>query len=101
MSSGPFELRMTAEAEQQIQAIMNDPAKKGLQKQLKKALKHLSQNPRHPGLESHIIDSFEKVYQVKVFSAYVQNRTPKAHRILWAYGPKTRQITVLAVIPHY
>ena len=101
MSIGQFELRMTAEAENQIKAIMQNSARKGLQKQLKKALGHLSRNPNHPGLNSHTMESFEKVYKVKVFTSYVQNRTPQAHRILWAYGPKPKQLTILAVIPHY
>jgi hypothetical protein len=52
-------------------------------------------------LNSHPMDTFEKVYKLKVFSSYVQNNTPQAHRILWAYGPKPKQLTVLAVIPHY
>lgn len=101
MSQGPFEIRITLEAEKQIAEIMNDQARGGLQKQLKKAPGNLARNPFHPGLNSHPMDAFEKVYQVKVFSSYVQNNTPQAHRILWAYGPKQRQLTVLAVIPHY
>ena len=92
---------MTSEAEAQIAGIMDDPARSGLQKQLKKALGNLSRNPLHPGLHSHPMEAFEKVYQTKVFSSYVQNNTPQAHRILWAYGPKPRQLTVLTVMPHY
>jgi hypothetical protein len=92
---------MTPEAEVQISRIMNDSARSGLQKQLKKALGHLSQNPFHAGLSSHPMASFEKVYKVKVFSSYIQNNTAQAHRVLWAYGPKPKQLTILAVIPHY
>jgi hypothetical protein len=101
VSQGPFELRMTPEAEAQIKDIMDNPARSGLQKQLKKALGNLSRNPLYPGLSSHPMDTFEKVYHLKVFSSYVQNNTPQAHRILWAYGPKSKQLTILAVIPHY
>jgi hypothetical protein len=101
VSRGPFDLRMTSEAEAQIETIMAEAARAGLQKQLKKALGHLMRNPLHPGLNSHPMDTFEKVYNLKVFSSYVQNNTPQAHRILWAYGPKPKQLTVLAVIPHY
>ncbi|MFN8790085.1 MAG: hypothetical protein ACK5Y2_01365 [Bdellovibrionales bacterium] len=92
---------MTTEAESQIEKIMRDPAKVGLQKQLKKSFGYLSNNPHHPGLNSHPMPAFEDVYGVKVFSSYVQNKTPQAYRILWSYGPKSSQITVLAVIPHY
>jgi hypothetical protein len=88
-----FELRMTSEAQLQIEQIIGDPARLGLQKQLKKSLGHLSNNPQHPGLNSHPMASFEAVYKI--------NNTPQAHRILWAYGPKPRQITILTVIPHY
>ena len=101
MSQASFELRMTSEAQSQIEQIMEDSSNLGLQKQLKKSIGHLSSNPHHPGLNSHSMASFEVVYKVKVFSSYVQNNTPQAHRILWAYGPKPRQITILAVIPHY
>jgi len=92
---------MTVEAEAQIEAIMSDRSNVGLQKQLKKALKFLMSDPMHPGLNSHVMETFEEVYGVKVFSSYVQNRTPQAHRILWTYGPSQKQLTILAVIPHY
>lgn len=101
MGLGPFELRMTSEAEGQIERILNGLARPDLKKQLRKALGNLSRKPQHPGLNSHPMEAFEKVYNVKVFTSYVQNHTPQAHRILWAYGPKQGQITVLAVIPHY
>jgi hypothetical protein len=101
MLRGPFELRMTPEAEHQIGSILSDKSRGGLQKQLKKAFGHLSGDPSHPGLKSHPMEVFDKTYRVKVFSSYVQNNTPQAHRILWAYGPKPKQLTILAVIPHY
>ena len=72
-----------------------------LVKQLKKALNHLITNPSHPGLQSHPMGQFDKIFGGKVFSSYVQNHTPQAHRILWLYGPKPKQISIVAVIPHY
>ncbi|HLD73395.1 MAG TPA: hypothetical protein VJB34_00635 [Bdellovibrionota bacterium] len=92
---------MSSGARQQIQSIMDDPAKLGLQKQLKKAFRYLSQNPGHPGLNSHPIPQFDKIFDAKVFSSYMQNNTPQAHRILWVYGPKIKHITIVAVTPHY
>ncbi len=80
---------------------MEDPSKEGLQKQIKKALGYLSKNPMHPSLSSHPMAKFEEIYKVKVFSSYVQNNTPQAYRLLWSYGPRQKQITVLAAIPHY
>lgn len=101
MTQGPFELLLSSEAKEQIAAIMQDSSKTGLQKQLKKALNHLIQNPHHPGLNSHPISQFDKIFGGKVFSSYVQNNTPQAHRILWLYGPKTKQLTIVSVMPHY
>ena len=98
---GAFELILSTDAKDQIQAIMDDGSKEGLQKQMKKAFRFLAENPNHPGLQSHPIQQFEKIFGGKVFSSYVQNHTPQAHRILWLYGPKPKQITIVAVIPHY
>jgi hypothetical protein len=97
----PFQLTITPEAKAQIQSIMDDAAKSGLQKQLKKAFGYLSANPKHPGLNSHPLSGAEKALGVKVWTSYVQNRTPQAHRILWTYGKKKDEIVILAVIPHY
>lgn len=96
-----FELFRTPDAKSKIATIEKDPAKKGLAKRLGKALNHLSKNPFHSGLSSHPMPGYEKLYGVKVFSSYVQNNTPQAHRVLWSYGPGAKQITILAVIPHY
>jgi hypothetical protein len=101
MTTRSFDLILTDEARTQIQAIENDRSRQGLIKQLKKALKHLAANPNHPGLQSHPIAQLDKVFGGKVFSSYVQNHTPQAHRILWLYGPKAKQITIVSVTPHY
>jgi len=101
MTTKSFELILTDEAKAQIRAIEADRARQGLVKQLKKALMHLSTNPNHPGLNSHPIAQFDKIFRGKVFSSYVQNNTPQAYRILWLYGPKPKQINVVAVIPYY
>lgn len=96
-----FTLAMTPEAEKQIETIMNDRSRYGLQKQIKKAFGFLSENPRHPSLHSHLLENSEKIYGVKVWTSYVQNNTPQAHRILWTYGQKQSEIIILNVIPHY
>lgn len=96
-----FKLTITPEAKAQIQAIMDDASKTGLQKQLKKAFGFLSANPKHPGLNSHPLVGSEKTLGIKVWTSYVQNRTPQAHRILWTYGTKKDEIVILSVIPHY
>ena len=65
-----------------------------------KALYLLSQNPRHPGLESHEIASLSKRYGMKVWQSYLENRTPAAGRIFWVYGPSQGEITIIGIEPH-
>jgi hypothetical protein len=101
MTTKSFELFFLDSTQEQIKKIEADRSKKGLIQQIKKALRHLIQNPAHPGLKSHPMKSFDEIYGVKVFSSYVQNNTPQAYRILWSYGPKAKQITILAILPHY
>ena len=96
-----FKLTITTEAKAQIQAIMGDAAKAGLQKQMKKAFGFLSTNPKHSGLNSHPLTGSEKTLGIKVWTSYVQNRTPQAHRILWTYGARKDEIVILSVNPHY
>ncbi len=69
-------------------------------KKLVKALTFLGQNPRHPGLRSHEIDDLTNKFGLKVFQSYLENNTPAAGRLFWAYGPDQGDITVLAIEPH-
>lgn len=69
-------------------------------KKLVKALGYLEQNPRHNSLASHEIDDLTRKYGFKVFQSYLENATPAAGRLFWAYGPDKGDITVLAVEPH-
>ena len=84
-------------ADKQIKKIYQDKSKKGLQKQLKKVLNLLKNNPRHTSLHSHLMEPKEQ----KVWTSYVQNNTPSAYRILWEYGKKEKTINILQVMPHY
>jgi hypothetical protein len=69
-------------------------------KKLVKALGYLSENPRHNSLASHEIDDLTRKYNLKIFQSYLENKTPAAGRLFWAYGPDQQDITVLAVEPH-
>jgi hypothetical protein len=60
----------------------------------------LEVNPRHNSLESHEIDVLTRRYGIKVWQSYLENQTPAAGRIFWAYGPGKGEITILAVEPH-
>jgi hypothetical protein len=74
----------------------------GLFKQIHKCVQLLAADPRHPGLQTHEFLSITNPYDEdgKVFEAYAQNRTPGAYRVFWCYGPKTKQITIIAIAPH-
>ena len=71
-----------------------------LYKQLGKAMKLLSLDPRYPGLQSHEISQLTARYGLKVWESYLENNTPKAGRIFWVNGPDTGDITVIGVEPH-
>lgn len=74
----------------------------GLFKQVHKTIEYLSDNPRHPSLNTHEYDSIENPYkkEEKVFEAYAQNKTPGAYRVFWCYGPNKKDITIIAITPH-
>ena len=71
-----------------------------LYNKLGKAMKLISQNPRHPGLETHEISSLSKRYGEKVWQSYLENKTPAAGRLFWSYGPERGDITIIGVEPH-
>jgi hypothetical protein len=65
-----------------------------------KALGCLSANPRHNSLASHEIEDLTSKHGIKIFQSYLENKTPAAGRMFWAYGPDKGDITILAVEPH-
>jgi len=104
----PFKLRMGVP---EMAAVWSDLSTRKLHgklnrdeennfKKLVKALRFLSDNPRHPSLQTHEIDALSAKYGFKVFEAYLENNTPAAGRIFWAYGPERGDITILGVEPH-
>lgn len=96
----PFDLIFTNESSSQLDEL---EANKGLSKKLKKvqkALGLLELNPRHPSLSSHKYHSMHGADGEDVWDSYVENNTPAAWRILWHYGPGSRDITVLTITPH-
>ena len=109
-----FTLNWTDQAIENFQQVENQAKKtkknqkskssrqEGLLKQVKKTLRLLRENPRHPGLQTHEYSSFNHPWnnREKVFEAYVQNRTSAAYRIFWCYGPDQKEITILAITQH-
>jgi hypothetical protein len=77
-----------------------DPEEEKLARKFFKTLDLLASNPRHNSLASHEIDELTKRVGFKVFQSYLENRTPAAGRLFWAYGPDSAQITVLGLEPH-
>ncbi len=73
---------------------------RALVRKLAKAVTNLSENPFHPGLQSHDMDELTKRYGQKVFESYLENNTPAAGRLFWAYGPERGQLSVIALEPH-
>lgn len=69
-------------------------------RKLVKALGYLRENPRHNSLASHEIEELTRKYRFKIFQSYLENKTPAAGRMFWAYGPEKEDITILAVQPH-
>lgn len=65
-----------------------------------RALGYLSVEPRHNSLASHKIEDLSRRHGFKIFQSYLENKTPAAGRMFWAYGPDKGDITILAVEPH-
>lgn len=71
-----------------------------LYKKWGKTLKILSENPHHPGLNTHDIEPLTKRYGMKVWQSYLENKTSGAMRMYWVYGPGQEDITVIGLEPH-
>jgi hypothetical protein len=102
------ELRFTLEADRQLTVIENDPSLKSVQRQVRKTLGYLETNLRSKSLQTHEYQSLTRRYGIKVFEAYVQQKTPAAYRVFWHYGPDETStggtripiITIIAITPH-
>ncbi len=65
-----------------------------------KALALLTQNPRHPGLNSHQFHTMYGSNGEPVWESYVENHAPGAWRVWWHYGPGRQEITIVEIGPH-
>jgi len=95
-----FEIFLTDEAKIQLERLKKD---KGLEKRynaVKKAIRLLSENPRHKSLKTHEFTSLTGPKGERIFEAYAEQSTPAAYRIFWYYGPGRNQMTILAITPH-
>jgi hypothetical protein len=102
------ELRFTPTASRQLDELDRDNAKKGVLNQVRKTLGYLETNPRHTSLQTHEYQSLTQIYGIKIFEAYVQQRTPAAYRVFFHYGPdeltesgkRMPIITIISITPH-
>lgn len=102
------ELRYTPTADEQLSRIENDPALKGVLKQVRKTLGYLETNLQAKSLQNHPYESLTRRYGMPVFEAYAQQDTPGAYRVFWHYGSDEKDkkgkripiITILAITPH-
>lgn len=69
-----------------------------LYQKLGKAMRLLSENPRHTGLHTHDIEALSKRYGMKVWESYLENNKPAAGRLFWVYAPN--DITIIGLEPH-
>jgi hypothetical protein len=78
-----FEIKITLTAKKVLERLRKNPGNDKDYKAARKAIKFLGDNPRHPGLQTHIIHSIQGPYGEKVFEAYAQQNTPAAYRIFF------------------
>ena len=97
------ELRFTPTADEKRKNIENDPALRGVRKQVGKTLGYLETDLRAKSLQAHEFESLTRRYKRKVFEAYAG-----AYRVFWHYGPDEIDkngkhipiITIVAITPH-
>jgi len=100
MSTTSFDILLTEQSEKDLSNLESNNALKKRLKAVRKALAYLQSNPRHPSLKTHKYTAIEGPNGEEVFEAYAENNTPAAYRIFWYYGPKKKQLTVVAITKH-
>lgn len=99
-SKASFELEWTDAARATYELLKANPSDKTRYKAVKKTLKLLASNPRHPSLQTHRFMSLSGPNGEEVFEAYAQQKTSAAYRVFWYYGPTRGIITILAITSH-
>ena len=95
-----WEIVFTPEGDTDLTNLENDPSKKRILKDVRKALAYMETNLRHPSLNTHEYHSVSGPKGEKIFESYAQQNTPGAYRIFWYYGPDQGIISVIAITPH-
>jgi len=87
-------------AERALKRLKHDTGLSRRYRAVVKALELLSENPRHPGLSTHIVSSLSGPRGEKVFEAYAEQHTPAAYRIFFFYGRERATMIIFAITPH-
>jgi hypothetical protein len=96
-----FILEWTETARLALDALKLEPHLAKRLKAVTKALRLLSDNPRHPGLSTHEWKSTLCPHGEKLWEAYAENQTAGAYRIFFCYPPGRRgTICIVAITPH-
>lgn len=95
-----FILYFTPMAKKTLKELKEDTGQKKRYKAVTKALKLLTENPKHPGLQTHQYYSLQGPRGEKIFEAYAEQKTPAAYRIFFFYGLCKDGITIFAITPH-
>ena len=95
-----FSLSFTPNAKQTLKELKNSAHLEKRFKAVSKALKFLTEDPRHPSLQTHQYFSLFGPNEEKVFEAYAEQDTPAAYRIFFYYGRTRGEIVVFAITPH-
>jgi hypothetical protein len=95
-----FELEWTDEAKATYIRLKSDASQKKRYKAVKKTIRLLAENPRHPSLQTHQFFSLQGPNGEKVFEAYAEQKTSAAYRVFWFYGPSKGKITIFAITSH-
>ncbi|RKY34685.1 MAG: hypothetical protein DRP69_03925 [Candidatus Duberdicusella sinuisediminis] len=95
-----FILNFTPTSKEVLRELKRDSGLKKRYKAVIKILRLLSENPKHPSLQTHPYYSIVGPNGEKVFEAYAEQRTPAAYRVFFYYGPHKGEITIFAITPH-
>ena len=95
-----FILHFTQTAEESLRNLKRDAGLRKRYEAVQKALRLLTENPRHPSLQTHQYHSMAGPKGEKVFDAYAEQNTPAAYRIFFFYGPSKGDITIFAITSH-
>ena len=95
-----YSLGFTVAADAQLKNLKRAAHLEKRFKAVSKALAFLTQNPRHPGLQTHEFTALKGPTGEKVFEAYAEQNTPGAYRIFFYYGKTKGELVITAITPH-